>query len=166
MAAPTYVRFQSSTPDRLGRRIGIFGLVNMLSNRKLLTTDEEHFRRTTNAWYHSNFVNPINVDPTVYNPDINPQAAAWFVSTAEHLTEPIPGYLAIPARTTFLASVIPPQTPAGSSTKILTKSSSSPAKPRRPIHQRQPCGYRQSREADRIAIGRRSILSATKLITP
>jgi hypothetical protein len=95
MTTPTYVRFQSPHPDRLGRRIGIFGLVNMLGNRRLLTADEEHFRRTTNAWYDSTYVNPAIVDPTVYDPDINPHAAAWFISRAEYLMDPIPGYLAI-----------------------------------------------------------------------
>jgi hypothetical protein len=91
----TYVRFQSPVPDRRGRRIGIFGLVNMLGKRGLLTPDEEHFRRTTNAWYDATYVNPMDVDPTVYDSDINPQAVAWFASTAEHLLAPIPGYLTI-----------------------------------------------------------------------
>jgi hypothetical protein len=90
---PSYVRFQSPVPDRRGRRIGIFGLVNMLGNRGMLTADEEQFRRTTNAWYDATFVNPTSVDPTVY--DLNPLAAAWFDSTAEHLMDPIPGYLSI-----------------------------------------------------------------------
>lgn len=95
MTAPTYVRFQSPVPDRMGRRIGIFGLVNMLGNRGLLTSDEEHFRRTTNAWYDSSYVNPMSVDPTVYDSDINPHAAAWFLPAAEPLMKPIPGYLRI-----------------------------------------------------------------------
>jgi hypothetical protein len=95
MPAQPYVRFQSPFPDRLGRRIGIFGLVNMLGNRGLLTPEEEHFRRTTNAWYDATYVNPATVDPTVYDPTINPTAAAWFSPTAEHLLKPIPDYLAI-----------------------------------------------------------------------
>jgi hypothetical protein len=95
MATPIYVRYQSPVPDRSGLRVGIFGLVNMLGNRGLLTADEEHLRLTTNAWYDSIYVNPMSVDPTVFDPDINPQAASWFVPTAEHLMEPIPGYLAI-----------------------------------------------------------------------
>lgn len=93
MSVPNYVRFQSPVPDRRGRRIGIFELVNMLGHRKMLKADEEHFRRTTNAWYDATYVNPSSVDPTVY--ELNPLAAAWFDSTASHLMEPIPGYLAI-----------------------------------------------------------------------
>lgn len=92
---PTYVRFQSPVPDRLGRRIGIFGLVNMLGKRGLLTAEEEHFRRTTNAWYDRTYLNPTTVDPTVYDPTLHPTAVAWFSPTAKHLLEPIPAYLAI-----------------------------------------------------------------------
>lgn len=95
MSAPGYVRFQSPVPDRLGRRIGIFGLVNMLGKRGLLSAEEERFRRTTNAWYDATYVDPMSVDPTVYDPDINPRATTWFVPTAKHLMDPIPGYLAI-----------------------------------------------------------------------
>jgi hypothetical protein len=95
MPAQPYVRFQSPVPDRFGRRIGIFGLVNMLGKRGLLTAEEERFRRTTNAWYDATYTNPASVDSTVYDPRINPTAAAWFSPTAEHLLKPIPGYLAI-----------------------------------------------------------------------
>jgi hypothetical protein len=48
---PSYVRYQSPVPDRRGRRIGIFGLVNMLGHRGYLSAEEEEFGRTTNAWY-------------------------------------------------------------------------------------------------------------------
>ncbi|GAA1575308.1 MULTISPECIES: hypothetical protein [Kribbella] len=86
---PTYVRYQSPVPDRRGRRIGIFGLVNMLANRGYLTADEERFRRTTNDWYDAAYTNPSSVY------EDNPHAAAWFKPTATHLLEPIPGYLKI-----------------------------------------------------------------------
>lgn len=88
-----FVRYQSPVPDRRGRRIGIFGLVNMLGQRGYLSAEEEEFRRTTNAWYDAAYTNPSTVDPTVY--EANPHAAAWFKPSAEHLLEPIPGYLAI-----------------------------------------------------------------------
>ncbi|MBP2354126.1 hypothetical protein JOF29_005236 [Kribbella aluminosa] len=90
---PAYVRYQSPVPDRRGRRIGIFGLVNMLANRGYLTADEEHFRRTTNDWYDATYTNPSTVDPTIYKH--HPHAASWFKPTATHLFEPIPGYLKI-----------------------------------------------------------------------
>ncbi|HEY9333531.1 MAG TPA: hypothetical protein VIQ79_03915 [Kribbella sp.] len=80
-------------PDRRGRRIGVFGLVNMLGQRGYLSAEEEEFRRTTNAWYDATYTNPSTVDPTVY--EANLRAAAWFRSSAAHLMEPLPGYLAI-----------------------------------------------------------------------
>ncbi|HZX01716.1 hypothetical protein [Kribbella sp.] len=86
---PTYVRYQSPVPDRRGRRIGIFGLVNMLASRGYLTPAEERFRRTTNDWYDAAYTNPA----TAY--EQNPHAASWFKPTAAHLFEPIPGYLKI-----------------------------------------------------------------------
>jgi hypothetical protein len=88
-----FVRYQSPVPDRRGRRIGVFGLVNMLGYRGYLTAEQEQFRRTTNAWYDAAYANPSSVDPAVY--EANPQVAAWFKSSAEHLMAPIPGYLAI-----------------------------------------------------------------------
>ncbi|MFF0338871.1 hypothetical protein [Kribbella sp. NPDC004875] len=90
-----YVRYQSPVPDRRGRRIGIFGLMNMLGKRGLLSAAEEEFRRTTNAWYDAAYLNPASVDPAVYDPDVNPHAVAWFKPSAVRLFEPIPQYLVI-----------------------------------------------------------------------
>ncbi|TDD59053.1 hypothetical protein E1263_16780 [Kribbella antibiotica] len=89
----TFVRYQSPVPDRRGRHLGIFGLVNSLGHRSLLTAEEENFRRTTNAWYDATYPNPSDTDPAVYAD--NPLAAAWFRETADHLVAPIPGYLEI-----------------------------------------------------------------------
>lgn len=80
-------------PDRRGRRLGIFGLVNTLGHRGYLSADEEHFRRTTNAWYDATYTNPSTVDPTIYEDHV--RAAAWFKPSAEYLLAPIPGYLEI-----------------------------------------------------------------------
>lgn len=35
------------------------------------------------------------MDPTVYDPAVNPTAAAWFKPTATHLVERVDGYLEI-----------------------------------------------------------------------
>jgi hypothetical protein len=88
-----YVRYQSPLPDRRGRRIGIFGLVNMLGHRGHLSTAEEEFRRTTNAWYDAAYTNPSTLDPSVYEDNL--LAAAWFKPAAAYLLEPIDGYLKI-----------------------------------------------------------------------
>lgn len=88
-----YIRYQSPDPDHRGRRIGIFGLVNQLGHRGLLTDAEEAWRRENNAWYDATYTNPSDVDPTVYADNL--LAAAWFKPSAAHLFTRVPGYLAI-----------------------------------------------------------------------
>ncbi|MCK2217682.1 hypothetical protein MF672_028385 [Actinomadura sp. ATCC 31491] len=73
----------------------MFGLLNGLAGQGLLSEAEEAFRRANNAWYEANFTDPATVDPTVYDRDINPGAAAWFKASAGHLIQRVPGYLAI-----------------------------------------------------------------------
>ncbi len=90
-----YVRFQSPTPNGRGTYPGVFGLVNSLAMQGRLSEEEERFRRENNAWYEANFTNPADVDPTVYDRQLNPGAAAWFKPSARHLMERVPGYLAI-----------------------------------------------------------------------
>jgi hypothetical protein len=90
-----YVRFQGT--DRGGRDVhpGVFALVNNLAREGRLTAEQELFRRINNAWYDVNYTNPTSVDPTVYDPAVNPGAAAWFKSSARHLIERVDGYLEI-----------------------------------------------------------------------
>ncbi|MDX3101030.1 hypothetical protein ACIBO5_34370 [Nonomuraea angiospora] len=90
-----YVRFQSPTPNARGTYPGVFGLVNGLAAQGLLSPGEEAFRRGNNDWYEANFTDPASVDPTVYDRELNPGAAAWFKPSARHLMERVPGYLAI-----------------------------------------------------------------------
>jgi hypothetical protein len=90
-----YVRFQSPAANGRGAYPGVFGLVNGLAEQGRLSDAEEQFRRENNAWYEANFTNPATVDPTVYDRDINPGAAAWFKPSAGHLMQRVPGYLAI-----------------------------------------------------------------------
>lgn len=95
MAEHAYIRFQSPVADARGRFVGVFGLVNTLAKQGLLTTVQEQFRRTNNDWYDAAYPNPAASDPSVYDHDINPGAAAWFKSTAVHLLVPVDGYLEI-----------------------------------------------------------------------
>jgi hypothetical protein len=90
-----YVRFQSPTTSRRGIHVGVFGLVNTLAKEGLLTEDEEQFRRANNDWYDANYTNPSDVDPTVYDLEVNPGAVAWFKSSAVHLIDRVDGYLRI-----------------------------------------------------------------------
>jgi hypothetical protein len=90
-----YVRFQSTVRNRRGVFAGVFGLVNGLAREGLLTAEEERLRRTGNDWYDASFTNPSDVDPTVYDSELNPGAAAWFKPTARELIERVDGYLRI-----------------------------------------------------------------------
>lgn len=90
-----YVRFQSPHASRHRIHVGVFGLVNTLAKKGLLTEEEERFRRANNAWYDANYTNPSDIDPTVYDVDVNPGAVAWFKFSAVHLIERVDGYLKV-----------------------------------------------------------------------
>ncbi|MGD6744845.1 hypothetical protein ACOKM3_23780 [Streptomyces sp. BH106] len=90
-----YVRFQSPHRNRRGHFTGLFGLVNNLARDGLLTAEQESFRRTNNDWYDAAYPDPSTVDPTVYDHEVNPGAAAWFKPSATHLLDRVPGYLEI-----------------------------------------------------------------------
>jgi hypothetical protein len=90
-----YVRFQAVVPRHRGGFAGVFGLVNGLARARRLTEAQERFRRVNNDWYDANYLDPSTVDPSVYDSDLHPDAAAWFKSSATHLIERVAGYLAI-----------------------------------------------------------------------
>ncbi|WP_431780513.1 hypothetical protein [Streptomyces chumphonensis] len=91
----SFIRFQATTPNRRGVLPGIFVTVNGLARDGRLTAEQEEFRRTTNAWYDAAYTNPTHVEPTVYDPVVNPGAVAWFKASAGHLLARVEGYLAI-----------------------------------------------------------------------
>lgn len=95
MDAIWYVRFRGTEYNRRGFKPGLFALVNGLHFDGLLTDDEKFFRRRMNDWYEDQFPNPGTLDPSVYDPDVNPGAVAWFKTTAHQFLAPIPGYLRI-----------------------------------------------------------------------
>lgn len=90
-----YVRFQSPYRNRRGHFTGVFGLINTLAREGRLTVEQEAFRWSNNSWYNVAYTDPSTVDPTVYDHEINPGAAAWFKPTATHLLERVPGYLRV-----------------------------------------------------------------------
>jgi len=91
----TFLRWQAPEPNRRGFHPGVFALVNGLAFNGLLSPAQEHFRRTTNDWFHANLPDPGIIRPSVYDRAINPTAAAWFKSTAVQFLAKIPGYLDI-----------------------------------------------------------------------
>jgi hypothetical protein len=89
-AITEYVRFRSPYASFSGLKIGVFGLVNVLGRRGMLTPEEERFRRENNDWYNTAYTKP-----DVYGPDTDPLAACWFKITAQELVSRVGGYLAI-----------------------------------------------------------------------
>ena len=90
-----FVRIQATTRNERGGFSGVFGLVNRLAFAGELSAEEDRFRRVNNHWYDAAYPNPSDVDPAVYDHELNPRAAAWFKITAGHLLERVDGYLAI-----------------------------------------------------------------------
>ncbi|MFH9296899.1 hypothetical protein [Streptomyces sp. NPDC017520] len=91
----TYVRFQSTVRSPRGHFPGIFALANGLAREGRLTEEQHRFWRAANDWYDAAYTDPSRIDPTVYDPGVNPGAVAWFKGTAAHLLDRIPGYLAL-----------------------------------------------------------------------
>ncbi|MFE5794227.1 hypothetical protein ACFQ8C_16825 [Streptomyces sp. NPDC056503] len=87
-----YVRFQSPHQNGRGHFTGVFGLVNNLAREGRLSDEQESFRRSNNIWYDAAYTDPSTVDPSVYDDETNPGAAAWFKPSATHLLARVPGY--------------------------------------------------------------------------
>ncbi|MEV2201815.1 hypothetical protein AB0E11_17795 [Streptomyces fradiae] len=90
-----YVRFQSPARHPRGHHPGVFALANTLAREGRRSVDEHLLWRASNDWYDANHPNPSDTDPSVYDPDVNPGAVAWFRSTAGHLIARVDGCLAL-----------------------------------------------------------------------
>ncbi|KUL47716.1 hypothetical protein ADL28_31790 [Streptomyces violaceusniger] len=90
-----YVRFQNTVRNERGYFTGVFGLINGLARDGKLTDEQERFRRANNDWYNVAYPDPSSVDPTVYDRELRPGAAAWFKSTSQDLIKRVDGYLEI-----------------------------------------------------------------------
>lgn len=90
-----YIRFQGTERSPRGHFPGVFALANGLAREGLLSEAEHRFWRAANDWYDAAYPNPSDTDPEVYDPGVNPGAVAWFKSTAGHLLDRVPGYLAL-----------------------------------------------------------------------
>lgn len=90
-----HIRFQSPTRSPRGHHPGVFGLANALAREGRLSPDEYAVWRASNDWYDARFPNPSAVDPSVYDPRLNPGAAAWFRPTATEALARVAPYLRI-----------------------------------------------------------------------
>ncbi|MDJ0315807.1 hypothetical protein [Arthrobacter antibioticus] len=88
-----FVRFQAHVPNRRGIHTGVFGLANGLAHEERLSDTERAAWRAGNDWFNLAYPDPSESNPGVYDPQVNPQAAAWFKLTATHLLERIEPYL-------------------------------------------------------------------------
>ncbi|MFJ8648861.1 hypothetical protein ACIRNI_22400 [Streptomyces sp. NPDC093546] len=89
----SYVRFQGTSRGQRGHFPGVFALANGLAREGRLSEEEYRFWRAGNDWYDAAYPDPSATDPTVYDPDVNPGAVAWFKTTAVHLVDRVSGYL-------------------------------------------------------------------------
>ncbi|WP_313811895.1 hypothetical protein [Glutamicibacter sp.] len=87
-----YIRFQSPNKNQRGIHVGIFGLINSLGRRGVLSEEDHHLWRSMNDWFNQAYPDPTVSSPEVYDDDVNPGAVAWFKSAAVHLLERIPPY--------------------------------------------------------------------------
>jgi hypothetical protein len=61
----------------------------------MLTQAEEAFRKSANAWYDSAYTDPSQVDPTLFDLEMNPDSTCWFKADAVDLLDRIPPYLTV-----------------------------------------------------------------------
>ncbi|MFD3997221.1 hypothetical protein [Streptomyces sp. NPDC058583] len=95
MEQALYVRFQGTVRHLRGHFPGVFVLANELAAQGKLTEEQYRFWRSNNDWYDANYINPTDVDPNIYNPDVHPAAVAWFKSSARDLIKRVDGYLSL-----------------------------------------------------------------------
>ncbi|MFD8627438.1 hypothetical protein ACFV4E_26735 [Streptomyces hygroscopicus] len=90
-----YVRFQGTVRSPRGHFPGVFALANGLARAGELSDEEHRFWRAGNDWYNVNVADPSTIDPSVYDPEANPGAVAWFKATSLDLIGRVDGYLTI-----------------------------------------------------------------------
>lgn len=88
-----FVRYQAHVPNHRGIHTGVFGIANGLAHGGKLSDAERAAWRAGNDWFNLAYPDPSDSNPGVYDPQVNPQAAAWFKDTATHLLERIEPYL-------------------------------------------------------------------------
>ncbi|MFC4471697.1 hypothetical protein ACFPH6_45645 [Streptomyces xiangluensis] len=93
MPDASYVRFQGTVRNEQGVFPGVFGLVNRLARAGRLSSEQYRFWRANNDWYDTNYPNPSDIDPLVYDHETHPGAVAWFKASSQELITRVDGYL-------------------------------------------------------------------------
>jgi hypothetical protein len=70
-------------------------LANKLARGGRLTPQDWALWRANNDWYDAAYTNPSAVHPALFNRSVNPVVSCWFKTTATHLLERVPTYLAL-----------------------------------------------------------------------
>ncbi|WP_157973742.1 hypothetical protein [Desertihabitans aurantiacus] len=94
-APQTLVRFQSAVANRLGRFPGVFAMANGLAHQGLLSPEDHQWWRSANDAANAAYHDPSTVDPSCYDPTLNPGARSWFKSDATGLLSTVQQYLAL-----------------------------------------------------------------------
>jgi hypothetical protein len=87
------VRFQGTVRNEQGAFPGVFGLANRLARAGKLSAEQYRSWRANNDWYDTNYPNPSDIDPLVYDHETHPGAVAWFKSSSTELITRVDGYL-------------------------------------------------------------------------
>jgi len=88
-----FVRYRSAAPNQRGAYPGVFALVNGLATGGRLTAEDHVWWVATNAAGEELYADPSRVDPSCYDRELHPGAAAWFRSSATELLDLSSGYL-------------------------------------------------------------------------
>lgn len=90
-----YVRYESPESNSRGQNPGIFALANALAHSGQLSPGDWLWWRSANDWFNAAYPNPATIDSTLFDQTRNRLVACWFKSTATHLLERVPDYLAL-----------------------------------------------------------------------
>lgn len=93
MLAAVYLRFEGTTMNSRGVKPGVFALANGLAHSGELSTDDYAWWRESNDWMNAAYVDPSEIDGTLFDRSIHPSTECWFRASAEHLIAKVYGYL-------------------------------------------------------------------------
>ncbi|WP_207552236.1 hypothetical protein [Mycobacteroides abscessus] len=90
-----YVRYESPVSNSRGENVGVFSIANDLAWSGRLSEIDWSWWRSNNDWLNAAYADPATVDATLFDKAKNPAVSCWFKSTANHLLDRVPGYLAL-----------------------------------------------------------------------